>query len=62
MTTTLLTALALMQVGSGAAAERAAAQTTMTTGGWVFMIGAWVCIFTLVYYTFSKVIRGGRNQ
>ena len=31
----------------------------MTTGGWVFMIGAWACILTLVIYTFSKVLRGG---
>lgn len=58
MTTTLLTALAFMQAGS-AAAERAAATTTMTPGGWVFMIGAWFCILLLVYYTFSKVLRSG---
>lgn len=31
----------------------------LTTGGWVFLIGAWVFILTLVYYTFSKVLRGG---
>ena len=35
-----------------------AADVQMTTGGWVFMISAWVFILTLVYYTFSKVLRG----
>ena len=30
----------------------------MTTGGWIFMAGAWLCILILVYYTFSKVLRG----
>ncbi|HZG54013.1 MAG TPA: hypothetical protein VEZ40_18055 [Pyrinomonadaceae bacterium] len=35
------------------------ADVEMTTGGWVFMIGAWTCILTLVIYTFSKVLRGG---
>jgi len=54
MTTLTATALALVQAaraGSGAAQE-------MTTGGWVFMGAAWFFILTLVYYTFSKVLRG----
>ena len=38
-----------------------AADVQMTTGGWVFMIGAWAFILTLVYYTFSKVLRGGKK-
>ena len=29
----------------------------MTTGGWVFMIGAWTAIISLVIFCFSKVIR-----
>jgi len=37
-----------------------AADVLMTAGGWVFMIGAWVFILTMVYYTFSKVLRGGK--
>jgi hypothetical protein len=58
MTTTLATtALAFLMQGDQAA-RRAAATTEMTTGGWVFMIAAWVFILTLVYYTFSKVLRG----
>lgn len=36
------------------------ADVEMTTGGWVFMIGAWTCILSLVIYTFSKVLRGGK--
>jgi choline-glycine betaine transporter len=59
MTTTLLaTALAFLQQAGGAAARAEAAE--MTTGGWVFMAAAWVFILTLVYYTFSKVLRGGK--
>jgi hypothetical protein len=38
------------------------ADVEMTTGGWVFMIGAWTFILTLVYYTFSKVLRGGGGK
>ncbi len=54
MTTTATTlALFLLQ------AARAEAQT-MTAGGWVFMLTAWFCILLLVYFTFSKVLRGGR--
>lgn len=33
----------------------------MTTGGWIFMGGAWLCILSLVYYTFSKILRGSRK-
>jgi len=42
-------------------AESAAA-TEMTTGGWVFMIGAWVAIFSLVIFCFSKILRGSNNR
>lgn len=33
----------------------------MTTGGWVFMIGAWAAIFSLVVFCFSKIL-GRRNN
>ncbi len=60
MMTTIATTLALLLLqATRAEAQRAEAQT-MTTGGWVFMIAAWFCILLLVYYTFSKVLRGGR--
>ncbi|HYP02800.1 MAG TPA: hypothetical protein VER76_21625 [Pyrinomonadaceae bacterium] len=38
-----------------------AADVLMTAGGWVFMIAAWLFILTLVYYTFSKVLRGNKK-
>lgn len=37
--------------------EGAAPAPQMTTGGWIFMAGAWAGILTLVYFTFSKVLR-----
>ena len=58
MTSILGTALFLLQAGPSAG--QATAQE-MTTGGWVFMAAAWAFILTLVYYTFSKVLRGGRK-
>jgi len=60
MTTLLATAALAVMLQSDAAAKRAVATTEMTTGGWVFMIAAWTFILVLVYYTFSKVLRGGR--
>ncbi len=33
---------------------------TMTTGGWVFMIAAWIFILTLTIFTFSKVLGGNK--
>ena len=39
----------------------AAEQQQMTTGGWVFMIGAWAGIISLAVFCFSKVIRN-RNM
>lgn len=36
------------------------AETTapeMTTGGWIFMLAAWIAIILLVIFTFSKVLR-----
>ena len=33
----------------------------MTTGGWVFMIGAWAGIISLAIFCFSKVI-GNRKK
>lgn len=59
MTLIIGTIFALLQA-TGATAGRAA-DVQMTTGGWVFMIGAWVFILTVVYYTFSKVLRGGKK-
>ena len=49
-----LIALALFQ-----ATERPPVETapTMTTGGWVFMISAWVFILALTFYTFGKILR-----
>ena len=58
MTLIIGTILMLMQA-TGATTGRAA-DVQMTVGGWVFMIGAWVFILALVYYTFSKVLRGGK--
>lgn len=43
------------------AARTAAEPQRMTTGGWIFMAGAWFCILSLVYFTFSRVLRGGRK-
>lgn len=40
---------------------RGAAEQQMTTGGWVFMIGAWAGIITLAIFCFSKVI-GNRKK
>ena len=60
MMTTICGTAILFLVQAGHAAERAAVTTEMTTGGWVFMGAAWLGILTLVYYTFSKVLRGGK--
>jgi hypothetical protein len=57
-TATLATALAFLRQAPGAAGRAEAAE--MTPGGWVFMAAAWAFILTLVYYTFSKVLRGGK--
>jgi hypothetical protein len=55
----LATLLFLLQSGSPEEPSRATAEAaTMTTGGWVFMACAWFFILALVYYTFSKVLRG----
>jgi len=48
MATTVLGILALIQ---------RAEEVKMTTGGWVFMIGAWTAIISLVIFCFSKVLR-----
>ncbi len=53
------TLIFFLQAGTRAGAQEA---QSMTTGGWVFIIGAWVFILTLVYYTFSKVLRGGNKS
>jgi hypothetical protein len=34
----------------------------MTTGGWVFMLGAWAGILSLAAFCFSKVLRNGRKK
>ena len=58
---TLMIGMILMLLqATGVTTGRAAEPVQMTTGGWVFMIGAWTFILTLVYYTFSKVLRGGK--
>jgi len=59
MTTTIATTL-IFFLQAGAETVSRVAQS-MTTGGWVFMVGAWACILTLVIYTFSKVLGGGRK-
>lgn len=33
----------------------------MTAGGWLFMGAAWIFILALTYYTFSKVLGGGKK-
>ena len=58
MTTLLLTAALAFLMQGDQAAQRAVATTEMRTDGWVFLIAAWVFILVLVYYTFSKVLRG----
>jgi hypothetical protein len=59
MTTIIATTLIFfLQAGTGTGSRVA---QSMTTGGWVFMLGAWACILTLVIYTFSKVLGGGRK-
>lgn len=37
------------------------ASPEMTTGGWIFMAGAWFFILALVYFTFSKVLGNARK-
>lgn len=49
-----LIALALFQATERPSAETAA---TMTAGGWLFMISAWVFILALTLYTFGKILR-----
>lgn len=33
----------------------------MTTGGWIFMIGAWTGILALVIFCFSKILFKNRK-
>lgn len=35
-------------------------QPEMTSGGWIFMALAWLIIFSLVFFTFSKVLGSRR--
>jgi hypothetical protein len=37
-----------------------APQVEMTTGGWAFMVLAWLGILSLTFFTFSKVLGGRR--
>ena len=60
MTLLTLAALALFQQAARGA-QQAEAQV-LTGGGWLFMSLAWVFILTLVYFTFSKVLAGGRKK
>ena len=48
--------IAIALIGILALVQRAA-EVKMTTGGWVFMIGAWTAIISLVIFCFSKVLR-----
>ena len=59
---TIATFLAFMQDASTTTAAREQAGQLMTGGGWLFMSAAWVFILTLVYFTFSKVLMGGRKK
>ncbi|HEY9283046.1 MAG TPA: hypothetical protein VIP46_06295 [Pyrinomonadaceae bacterium] len=54
------TVLALVQEAAPVVARERQEQL-MTGGGWLFMSAAWVFILVLVYYTFSKVLLGGRK-
>jgi hypothetical protein len=56
-----MTGMIFVLLQAAGATTGRAADVQMTTGGWVFMIGAWSCILTLVIYTFSKVLRGGKK-
>jgi len=47
--------IAIALIGILALVQRAA-EVKMTTGGWVFMIGAWTAIISLVIFCFSKVL------
>jgi len=58
---TLMTGMIFVLLQATGAQTGRAADVLMTTGGWVFMIAAWSFILTLVYYTFSKVLRGGKK-
>jgi hypothetical protein len=53
-TMTILNQLLLIQT------ETAAPQ--MTTGGWIFMIGAWTGIIALVIFCFSKILFKNRKR
>lgn len=52
MATTVIGFLALIQ---------RAEEVEMTTGGWVFMIGAWTAIISLLIFCFSKVLRNRKK-
>ena len=56
----IATFLALIQEAAPVVAREQQEQV-MTGGGWLFMSAAWVFILVLVYYTFSKVLLGGRK-
>lgn len=59
MTLMTLMIFVLLQATGGTMGRTA--DVHMTGGGWVFMISAWAFILVLVYYTFSKVLRGGKQ-
>ena len=60
MTTLILvTALAFFQQAGQPAKE--AQERVMEPGGWAFMIAAWAFILILTFYTFGKILRGGRK-
>lgn len=55
MIATVFSVLILLQTTGNNAAQE------MTTGGWIFMGGAWTFILSMVYFAFSKVLRNARR-
>jgi hypothetical protein len=52
--------MTILVIGILAFIQRAA-EVEMTTGGWVFMIGAWTAIISLLIFCFSKVLRNHKK-
>jgi hypothetical protein len=42
--------------------QQTAPAPEMTTGGWIFMIGAWTAIISLAIFCFSRVLRNGKRK
>jgi hypothetical protein len=52
--------MAISLIGILALIQRAA-EVEMTTGGWVFMVGAWTAIISFLIFCFSKVLRNRKR-